>query len=72
MDRWSLLPQILLEERAKFPLYGYFPNLAAAIVMLTMFALTSLVHFIQLLYYRQWWMLVMLVGTLAEMVGYVM
>ena len=63
-------PQMLLEDRSTYPLYGYFPNVAAAVVFVVMFGLTSAVHFAQLLYYRQWWMLVMLVGTLAELGGY--
>lgn len=66
------MPQILLQERSEFPLYGYTPNVAAAVVFVVMFGLTSAVHFAQLLYYRQWWMLVMLVGTLAELSGYAM
>lgn len=59
-----------MQERADFPLYGYIPSLPAAIILVVAFSLTSAAHFAQLLYYRQWWMVVFLIGALAELAGY--
>lgn len=59
-----------MQDRADFSLYGYIPNLAAAIVLVVAFSLTSAAHFVQLLHYRQWWMSVFLIGALAELAGY--
>ncbi|WFD26825.1 hypothetical protein MNAN1_001814 [Malassezia nana] len=60
-----------MQEDAGFNLYGYVPNLAPNIVMLVLFSLSSIVHLAQVVYYRQWWLLVLPVGTLAEVGGYI-
>lgn len=72
MNGTVVQPEILLKDRATHPLYGYFPNLAAAIVFIVLFAVTSVAHFAQVLIHRQWWMIIMVIGTLAEMCGYIM
>lgn len=72
MGAWNLQPQFLLEDRAPEPLYGYFPKIAPAVVMITMFGISSAIHFVQLVYYRQWWIVILLIGTLAETAGYCM
>ena len=72
MNGTIVQPEILLTDRAEFPLYGYVPNLAAAIVFIVLFAVTSAAHFAQVLIHRQWWMIIMVIGTLAEMCGYIM
>jgi len=58
-------------QDAGFNLYGYVPNMAANIIMLVVFALSTIVHFLQVVRYRQWWLLLLPVGTLAEVGGYI-
>ena len=41
------------------------------IIMLVVFALSTIVHFLQVVRYRQWWLLLLPVGTLAEVGGYI-
>ena len=67
---WPALTNFL-EDEADYNLYGYVPNYGPNILFLVLFALTTIAHFGQVLYYRQWWMLVMPVGTLAEVGGYI-
>jgi len=58
-------------QDAGFNLYGYVPNMAANIIMLVVFALSTVVHTWQVVRYRQWWLLLLPVGTMAEVGGYI-
>ncbi|BGP15217.1 hypothetical protein JCM10213v2_003176 [Rhodosporidiobolus nylandii] len=51
-------------------LYGYDPSLAAAIVYIVVFALITLVQAVQVGRSRIWWLVVLCVGGIGEIVGW--
>ncbi|GAX84469.1 hypothetical protein CEUSTIGMA_g11889.t1 [Chlamydomonas eustigma] len=50
--------------------YGYQPSLAANIVGLSLFSMSTLLHCWQMIYYRMWWCVVLPIGGITEMIGY--
>ncbi|PKI84888.1 hypothetical protein MVES_001049 [Malassezia vespertilionis] len=56
----------------QYSIYGYLPKVAPAIVMIVLFAISSIWQGLQLFYYKQWWLVIQPIGTLAEMVGYIL
>ncbi|WFD30286.1 hypothetical protein MSPP1_001303 [Malassezia sp. CBS 17886] len=63
-------PMELLEEYSPESLYGYIPGLSPNICMVVFFSLVSIAHIVQWLMYRQWWLVILPIGTLAELSGY--
>lgn len=61
-----------MEDRAPYSLYGYTPALSAAIIFTALFFASSLGHIAQVIMYRQWWLVILPIGTLAETAGHVM
>ncbi|KAJ3541405.1 hypothetical protein NM688_g6089 [Phlebia brevispora] len=52
--------------------YGYTPNSTVGVVFTALFAVTTFVHFIQMLKYRMWWLLpTVLLGGAGEIIGWV-
>lgn len=64
-------PKIWLEKEADFNLYGYVPMIAPCIVMIVLFGILTVAHSIQTILYRQWWTVILPIGTLAEVGGYI-
>lgn len=62
---------VLTAEEAENSLFGYKPMLAPNAVFLALYALTTIVHIIQVFIYREWWLFILPIGTLAEMGGYI-
>lgn len=50
--------------------YGYTPSLVVALLGVILFAIASLCHGFQVLKYRTWYFIPVLIGTLMEVVGY--
>lgn len=47
--------------------YGYVPSISLAVVFLTVFGITTLLHLGQLIYSkRYWWMVCMVIGGVCE------
>ncbi|KAH6658146.1 RTA1 like protein-domain-containing protein [Truncatella angustata] len=51
--------------------YQYTPSLAAAVIFIILFGLSSLSHIFQLIKYRTWYFIPFLLGCLFETVGYI-
>ncbi|BGP39118.1 hypothetical protein JCM10450v2_003072 [Rhodotorula kratochvilovae] len=58
-------------DELTFNIYGYDPSLAAAIVFLVAFGLITLWQTGQVVRSRIWWLIVLLVGGLCEIIGWV-
>ncbi|OBT89316.1 hypothetical protein VE02_02567 [Pseudogymnoascus sp. 03VT05] len=56
---------------AKFKMYHYDPSMVAAVIFITAFVATTLLHSYQLLRTRAWFMIPMIVGGFFEWIGYV-
>ncbi|UJR06915.1 hypothetical protein I4U23_011204 [Adineta vaga] len=50
--------------------YGYQPSLGIGIVGVTLFTLSSMVHVYQLWIFRSWWLIVLVIGGITEIIGY--
>lgn len=51
--------------------YGYVPSISLAVVFLTVFGITTLLHLGQLIYSkRYWWMVCMVIGGVLEVLGW--
>lgn len=61
-----------MESKADYPLYYYYPSLAAAILFVVFFAIVSVAHLGQTIFYRNWWTIIIPIGTALELVGYSM
>lgn len=61
-----------MESKADYPLYYYYPSLAAAILFVVFFAIVSVAHLGQTIFYRNWWTIIIPIGTVLELVGYAM
>lgn len=68
---FMLPPNVWLADVAPTSLYGYQPKLAPAGIFVALFGILFIAHSIQLVYYRQWWVLLMPLGALAECGGYI-
>lgn len=64
-------PVILTAEEADTNLYGYVPMLAPCILFIVLFGIVTVVHLGQVCYHRQWWLIILPLGTLAELGGYI-
>lgn len=62
---------LVLDEYSTTSLFGYKPDLGANVLFLVLFALISVVHIVQVFIYREWWVVILPIGTLAEMAGYI-
>ncbi|QDS67564.1 hypothetical protein FKW77_003271 [Venturia effusa] len=63
---------MMLESRAeKFTYYHYDPSVAAAIIFIVLFLLTTLLHAYQMFRTRTWFFIPFVLGGLCEMIGYV-
>ena len=51
--------------------YGYTPSLAVGIAGIVVFGLSGVVHTWQMAHYKVWWMSLMIVGALTEVIGYI-
>ncbi|GAA6046480.1 hypothetical protein JCM3770_004943, partial [Rhodotorula araucariae] len=58
-------------DELTFNIYGYDPSLAAAIVFLVAFSLITLWQTVQVIRSRVWWLTVLLVGGVCEILGWV-
>ena len=67
----SSVASVLTAEEAENSLFGYKPMLAPNAVFLALYALTTIVHIIQVFIYREWWLFILPIGTLAEVGGYI-
>ena len=52
----SSVASVLTAEEAENSLFGYKPMLAPNAVFLALYALTTIVHIIQVFIYREWWL----------------
>ncbi|PWY92472.1 RTA1-domain-containing protein [Aspergillus heteromorphus CBS 117.55] len=50
--------------------YGYTPSLAAGIVFCSLFGVSMLIHFAQMVWKRQWWCIVFILGCITELLGW--
>ncbi|PYH90125.1 RTA1-domain-containing protein [Aspergillus ellipticus CBS 707.79] len=50
--------------------YGYVPSLAAGIVFCSLFGVSMILHMIQLVWKRQWWCIVFVLGCITELIGW--
>lgn len=63
----KMVSQALVDKiYTQFGPYGYNPSEAAAIVFTIVFALLTIVHFIQVIWTREWFLLVVVFGALLE------
>lgn len=53
-----------------FKYYHYDPSLAAAAVILVLFAISTLVHLFQLIRFRTWYFIPFVIGGICETIGY--
>lgn len=53
-----------------FKYYHYDPSIAAAAVFLTLFAISTLAHMLQLIRYRTWYFIPFVIGGICETLGY--
>lgn len=60
-----------MDNVAKHSLYHYIPVLSAAIIFLSLFMVSSVAYIAQVIMYRQWWLVILPIGTLAEAGGYI-
>ena len=60
-----------MQDVADSSLYNYIPVLSAAIIFLSLFMVSSVAFIAQVIIYRQWWLAVLPIGTLAEVGGYI-
>ena len=51
-------------------IYGYTPALAVGLLGVILFGISTIWHTYQLLYYRTWYFIPVVVGTVMEVVGY--
>jgi hypothetical protein len=63
----------MLEGRAekKFDLYDYAPSLAAAVIFVVLFAISTALHLFQSIRKRAWFMTPFIIGGLFETIGYI-
>ncbi|CAF1044396.1 unnamed protein product [Adineta ricciae] len=55
---------------ADMSVYGYQPSLGVGITGLTLFTLSTCVHIYQMCKVRMWWLVVLILGGITEMIGY--
>lgn len=60
-----------MQDVAGSSLYNYIPVLSAAIIFLSLFMVSSVAYIAQVIMYRQWWLVILPIGTLAEAGGYI-
>ena len=60
-----------MAKNSDFKYYRYDPSLAAAIIFMVLFSLTSLFHLYQLIRARTWYFLALVIGAIFEMIGYI-
>ncbi|CAJ0544033.1 Ff.00g040490.m01.CDS01 [Fusarium sp. VM40] len=59
------------EEPGEFVFYHYDPSLPAAVIFISLFGLSSLLHLYQIIQFRAWYFVPFLVGCAFEIVGYI-
>ena len=50
--------------------YGYQPSLVVGIIGLTLFTLSAVAHIVQMCTSRMWWLVVLVIGGITEIIGY--
>lgn len=68
----DVAPVSYIQEEADFSLYYYVPVLSAAIIFVVLFGFATAVHVVQTIYHREWWAIILPIGTALEVVGYAM
>lgn len=63
----------MLEPReiSSFRYYYYDPSLAAAVVFASLFAITTILHLVQLIRKRTWYFIPFVIGGIFETIGYI-
>lgn len=63
----------MLESReiSSFRYYYYDPSLAAAVVFASLFAITTILHLVQLIRKRTWYFIPFVIGGIFETIGYI-
>jgi hypothetical protein len=54
------------EDHIDFQLYRYAPSVAAAVIFIVLFVLTTVYHLYQLIKYRSWYFIAFVVGGICE------
>ncbi|KAF7555188.1 hypothetical protein G7Z17_g2353 [Cylindrodendrum hubeiense] len=59
------------EEPGEFVFYHYDPSLAAAVIFIVLFSISTLLHLWQIIKLRAWYFIAFFIGCIFEIVGYI-